>query len=355
MRGVRQCLLAVLAAGAVPAVAAQSLLYRPPNLSGTWVPPGGVLQFNFLHRFVVSAPPTNKVNNYPTFVFALGIGHQAALGVHYASNSVTVQTPYTPNEIELYARARSRSAEGAKGFTLSATPAYNFAAQSFDGEAGFDYTVGRFTASAAARGFTNALGSGEAGGALAGGLTFRLNDYIALGGDVASMVTDDSALAWSAGLSFVIPGSPHTFSLHASNTRSTTLQGASFASEAGGVAYGFEFTIPIHFSRFAPWFAKKSKDKAVEINVPFMNTTAAQVEMREFSFRADSVVITAGQSVGWINRDQVAHTVTFESGGVQSSGDMAAGGTFVAAFARPGVYRYHCAPHPNMKGVVVVK
>ena len=353
MRAVRLCLLAVLAAGAVPAVAAQSLLYRPPNLSGTWVPGGGVLQFNFMHRFVVGAPPANKVNNYPTFVFALGIGQQGAVGVHYASNSFTVREPYTPNEIELFARWRIRGAEGEKGLNISATPAYNFAAQSLDGEAAVDYNVGPFTVSGALRAFTDVFGSGEAGGALAGGLTFRLNDYIALGGDVASMVTQDSALAWSAGLSFVIPGSPHTFSLHASNAKSTTLQGASFAPDASGVAYGFEFTIPIHFSRFAPWFAKK--EKAVEINAPFMNTAAAQVEMREFSFRADSVVISAGQSVGWINRDEVAHTVTFDSGGVQSSGDLAARGTFVAAFPRPGVYRYHCAPHPNMKGVVVVK
>ena len=59
---VRQILLAILAVGAVPAVAAQSLLYRPPNLGGTWVPPGGVLQFNFMHRFfVASSAGNNKV------------------------------------------------------------------------------------------------------------------------------------------------------------------------------------------------------------------------------------------------------------------------------------------------------
>ena len=354
MRAVRQWMfVVVVAAAVVPAAAAQSLLYRPPNLGGTWVPAGGVLQFNFMHRFIVSAPPTNKVNNYPTFVFALGLGNKAALGVHYASNSVTVQTPYTPNEVELFGRWRNRRAEGEKGLTFSITPAYNFAAESFGGELAADYNVGPVTVNGAARAFQKAFGSDEGGAALAGGLTFRLNDYIALGGDVASMVTQDSGLAWSAGLSFVIPGSPHTFSLHASNSRSTTLQGASFAPDAGGVAYGFEFTIPIHFSRFAPWFHKK--DQAVEVTVPFMNTAAVQVEMREMSFRADSVVITAGQSVGWINRDQVAHTVTFDSGGPQSSGDMASGGTFVAAFPRPGVYRYHCVPHPNMKGVVVVK
>lgn len=32
-------------------VGAQSLLDRPPNLSGGWVVSTGTLQFNFVHRF----------------------------------------------------------------------------------------------------------------------------------------------------------------------------------------------------------------------------------------------------------------------------------------------------------------
>ena len=350
MRAVRQCLLAVLAAGAVPAAAAQSLLYRPPNLGGTWVPAGGVLQFNFLHRFSVAPAPSHKVTNYPTFTFALGLGHSLALGTRYATSSTLVPGNTKPNEFELYGRIRLGAAEGEQGVSLAVTPAYNTAAQSVDGEVALDFTKGIFTLSAAGRAMSDARGEGEARFAAAGGASLRINDYIALDGDVAQMFGTDGDPAWSAGLSFVIPGSPHTFSLHASTSTSTTIQGSSL--NAGTIIYGFEFTIPIHFSRFAPWFAKKDK---VIWGGEFMNTATARVEMREFSFRADSVVITAGQSVGWINRDEVAHTVTFESGGVQSSGDMAAGGTFVAAFPRPGVYRYHCAPHPNMKGVVVVK
>ena len=348
---------ALVAASAVIATpaSAQSLLYRPPNLSGTWVPAGGVLQFNFLHRFTVAPAPTHKVTNYPTFTFALGLGHGLALGTLYATSSTLVPGNAKPNEFELYGRVRFGADEGTNGIAVAVTPAFNTAARSFDGEVAVDVTRGAFTLSVAGRGIAKSRGDDSARVAVAGGASFRLNDFVAIDGDVAQLLGAGTDPAWSAGLSVVIPGSPHTFSLHASTSTSTTIQGASLG--VGRVIYGFEFTIPIHFSRFAPWFRRRTKptgERAVAVNVPFMNA-AAQVTVQEYRFAADSVTITAGQSVSWTNHDQVAHTVTFESGDVPSSGDIVAHATYAATFARPGVYRYHCAPHPMMKGVVVVK
>lgn len=358
MRFARPLTLAALAGTfsaasvAVPAVSAQSLLYRPPNAGGTWVPSGGVLQFNFMHRFLVaSSTASNKVTNYPTFTFALGLGHGLALGTHYSTNSFVVTSPYRPNEFELFARWRLGAGEGTRGLAVSLTPAYNAAARSFDGEVAVDYTVGSLTLTGAARGNTKTLGvSGAARVALAGGVTLRVNDYIALTGDVAKYLGVDTTAAWSAGLAFVIPGSPHTFSLHASTATSNSIQGASFGFAR--VLYGFEFTIPIHFSRFAPWFSRR--DRGVPFDGPMMNA-AAEVAMGEYRYAADSVVITTGQMVRWVNRDPVTHTVTFESQGVKSSPDVAQHGTFVVVFERPGTYHYHCVPHPMMKGVVVVR
>lgn len=358
MRLARPFALAVIAgtlsaaSALAPLAAAQSLVYRPPNSGGTWVPSGGVLQFNFMHRFVVaSSAGSNKVTNFPTFTFALGLGHGLALGTHYSTNSFVVLTPYRPNEFELFARWRMGAAEGSRGLALSVTPAFNAAARSPDGEIAVDYTTGPLTVSAAARGIALPFGvAGNAHAALAGGLTLRVNDYIALTGDASQYLGLDTTAAWSAGVAFVIPGSPHTFSFHASTATSNSIQGASFGFSR--VIYGFEFTIPIHFSRFAPWFSRRQR--AVQVNGPFMNA-AAQVTIGEYKYGADSVAITAGQTVQWMNHDPVAHTVTFESADVQSSGDIAPHGSFAATFARPGVYRYHCAPHPMMKGVVVVQ
>jgi plastocyanin len=355
MRLARWFALALVVAGAVGSLSAQSLIQRPPNLGGTWIPPGGVLQFNFLHRFVVSSAASKKISNFPTFAFILGLGHNLSFGTRYASNSFTVAQPTVKsNEFELLARLRFGAAEHEKGLALAITPAYNAAARSLDGEVSADYSRGRFTVSLAGRGIQKPFGSSSARFAAAGGVSLRLNDYVALSGDVAKLFGLDSAAAWSAGLSFVIPGSPHTFSLHASNSKSTTIQGASYGPNfsQGRVAYGFEFTIPIRFSRFAPWFGRGSR--AVPANGAMMNVGAA-LEIHGQAYKPDSVEVGRGASVRWVNRDFVDHTVTFEQPGPVSSNFIRTNGTFTARFDEPGVYRYHCTPHPDMKGVVVVK
>src|SRR6266566_3311647 len=79
---------ALLTLAAVAPLQAQSLLYRPPNLGGTWVPDGGVVQFNFVHRFYVTPGPSHSVINFPNFTLAAGFGHQAAFGAHFATRSI---------------------------------------------------------------------------------------------------------------------------------------------------------------------------------------------------------------------------------------------------------------------------
>jgi len=79
--------LLALAAAAVP-LRAQSLLYRPPNLGGTWVPDAGVVQFNFVHRFYVTPGPSHSVVNFPNFTIAAGFGRQVAFGALFATRSI---------------------------------------------------------------------------------------------------------------------------------------------------------------------------------------------------------------------------------------------------------------------------
>src|SRR6266566_9443329 len=123
----RQVWFAVLTLAFAAPLDAQSLLYRPANLGGTWVPDAGAVQFNFVHRFYVTGDPSHKVNNYPTFTLALGFGHAVGLGMHYGSNSQVVLLPgvYRPNETEFFARWRLLGSEGRPGFSVAVTPAYN--------------------------------------------------------------------------------------------------------------------------------------------------------------------------------------------------------------------------------------
>ena len=192
---------------------AQSLLYRGPNMGGTWVPDAGVVQFNFLHRFYVTPGPSHSVINYPSFTLAAGFGHAVAVGGRFATKSLvgTGASAQSSNETELFARWRPVGAEGAPGLSVAVTPAYNLLAKSVDGELALDWTRGALTLEAAARGMTRELGtSGERQMALAGGAVARLTRYIALSADLGSFVAPvNGRAAWSVALNFLIPGSPH--------------------------------------------------------------------------------------------------------------------------------------------------
>jgi plastocyanin len=341
---------ATLSLVALPALHAQSTLFRPPNLGGTWTPEPGVVQFDFIHRFYV-APDAggHKVSNFPTFTLALGLNQQIAVGTHYGTSSSVVQTPYRPNEIEVYGRWRVIGGEGRPGFAVSVEPAYNFAARSVDGELSLEYTRGRLTLFGAARGMSKASGLDTARVALAGGFAARLTDYIGISGDVGGLVSPSMRKAWGVAIDLAIPGSPHTFSLEASNASTSTIQGNSVGFSR--TLYGFEFTIPLHLGRFRPWFHGSPAQPGATGSAP--GALAGEVRMVQLKYAPDSITISVGQTVTWANRDPLEHTVTFE--GDSAAAPIAPNSTFSRRFDTPGVYLYHCTPHPFMRGVVVVR
>src|SRR5690242_21188636 len=341
-----------------PSLNAQSLLYRGPNMGGTWVADGGVVQFNFLHRFYVAPGPSHTVINYPNFTLAAGFGHGVEFGGRFATKSLVGigANAQSTNETELFARWRPVGAEGSDGFSVALTPAYNLLAKSVDGEVAVDWTRGWLTLQGAGRGVGRELGRvGEHQVALAGGVIARFTQYIGVSADLGSFVAPvNNRAAWSVALNVLIPGSPHTFSFEASNATSATIQGASVGYAPTGsnqILYGFEFTIPLHLKRFAPWFHGSPKPVALGASGA---AVGAEVDMAAVKFAGETVTISAGQAVRWTNRDPLEHTVTFD-GAEAGSPPIPPNGTYVHRFDKPGTYTYHCTPHPFMKGVVVVK
>ncbi len=351
MRRLLVCVLAILASP----LTAQSLLYRSPNMSGTWVPDPGVVQFNFLHRFYVSPGPGHNVANYPTFILAVGLPAHLAMGMRYATYS-DASTSSRSNETELYGRWQRMLGT----VTLAVTPAYNLAAKSLDGEIGVDWTMGPLTLLGAVRAMSRAYKADTARVALAGGVVVRFNQYVGISGDIASLLSPRSGerAAWSAGLVFQIPNAPHTFSLHASNVSVNTIEGSSRKGFILGFLkkplYGFEFTIPLHLSRFGAWFRKSPRAAPVtgDVDAP----VAATLTITAMKFPADTVFISAGQAVRWNNTDPLGHTIAFAAGSGETNSDLIPQNVaYVHRFNRPGTYSYYCTPHPFMKGVIVVR
>lgn len=250
-------LILVVPAGA----SAQSLLDRPPNISGDWTGAPGTLYFHFIHRFSTSSAPERKVSNVPTFLLGAGLPFRLLAGVNYSTNSSLA--PRFPNEWELFARWHPISEDNGAPLDVGGQVGYNNAAEGLDGEVSIARRFGPARLIGVARALSDPFESGNVRYAFGGGGTVRLGTYVALAGDVSTFTNRDSSerVAWSAGLHLAIPLSPHTFSLQVTNTLVSTLQGISRGTE--GRRYGFEFTIPLTLRRYFGRRAEQSPGDSV--------------------------------------------------------------------------------------------
>lgn len=83
--------------------------------------------------------------------------------------------------------------------------------------------------------------------------------------------------------------------------------------------------------------------------------TVAEVGIAGYKFEPVEVSIKVGDSVRWTNHEKrTSHSVLFPAEGGLESERMFPDESWVRRFEKPGRYDYHCGPHPEMKGVVVV-
>lgn len=333
--------IAGLAVALPAALGGQSVLERPPNIAGGWIGTRGTLQFNFVHRFGVSAAPLRKVTSSPSFLFSYTFPVFDA-GFTYATSSDVA--PAFPNEWEAF--ARFAPIRDHVGLQLG----YNQAARSVDAEVALRHMAGPLRLVAVGRYLSDGYASDTARVAVGGGATFRLSRWFALAGDITSLLEKrpGEEVAWGAGLQIAIPYSPHTFSLQVTNTNTATLQGSSRGIDR--VRGGFEFTIPITLGRYFGKRRVTAQDGAAGAR----GETATQAEIRGNAFAPSRIEIAAGTTIRWTNNDQVVHTVTADDGS-WDSGPIEPGASWSRTFDAAGDHSFHCTPHPFMRGVVVVR
>jgi plastocyanin len=331
------------ASGVADLASCQSVLDRPPNLSGGWLGAPGTLQFNFVHRFGVGDAPLRKVTNSPTFLLAYELPLPLLIGFNYATSSDVAAA--FPNEWEVFGRY------GQRGIALQA--GYNQAAGSGDFELTGSRALGRLRLIAVGRLLSNGYHSDTTRYAIGGGATLRLNRWFALAGDATTLLDrrPSEKAAWGAGLQIAIPYSPHTFSLQVTNTNTATLQGASRGIDR--VRGGFEFTIPFTLSRY---FGRRARTAAKNGGAEgaASNANATPAEVRTMTFNPKRIEIAAGTTVRWTNTDPLVHTITADDGS-WDSGPIEPGKSWSHTFTQAGEYAFHCTPHPFMKAVVVVR
>ena len=72
------------------------------------------------------------------------------------------------------------------------------------------------------------------------------------------------------------------------------------------------------------------------------------------AYSPDSVNVSVGGTVTWMNNDSTAHTSTSDASG-WDSGVVAPGASFSRTFPTAGTFSYHCTLHTGMVGKVVVQ
>jgi plastocyanin len=79
------------------------------------------------------------------------------------------------------------------------------------------------------------------------------------------------------------------------------------------------------------------------------------VRIEGYQYQPAEVTIRAGDSVRWTNHEKrTSHSVLFPRDGGLESERMFPERKLAEALRKAGRYDYHCGPHPEMKGVVVV-
>lgn len=346
----RHALAAVLAVMLPAVAAAQSALGHSPNLRGEWSLERWQTALVIGHRFEFISGGDELIN-LPTMTLAMGLFERLAVGLDFTSNSEIVPHKLGGNETQYWA---SISALRGRRGRLDGLLARNTAARSTDGALTGRIRTGPVSFLAEGRVFSDALGTGSGGAALAGGAVLHLTRYLELSGDVGRMLEPDTlSSVWSAGVAVAIPGTRHTLSLHATNVGAMTLQGASRKKVLGpgSVRYGFTFSAPLG-SR-AQW-ARIFRPGPTGRADADADTATVTVDMRMLAFTPREIRIQPGETVLWVNHDPLEHTVTADDGS-WTSPLLGEGGRYRRAFSRPGRYTYHCTPHPQMTAVVIVE
>ncbi len=88
---------------------------------------------------------------------------------------------------------------------------------------------------------------------------------------------------------------------------------------------------------------------------------SSDVVIANYAFTPAVLAVATGTTVIWVNMDHVMHTVSFGEHGEDHAEEAVDSGplyhmdSWSHTFDEPGVYQYHCDPHPSMTGTVIVE
>ena len=78
------------------------------------------------------------------------------------------------------------------------------------------------------------------------------------------------------------------------------------------------------------------------------------VEVQDFSFHPEKLLVSVGTTVTWTNKDPATHTASADDG-LFDTKSMQPGTSHTFTFERAGTFAYHCNIHPTMTAAIIVR
>lgn len=80
-----------------------------------------------------------------------------------------------------------------------------------------------------------------------------------------------------------------------------------------------------------------------------------EITIDNFSFQPQTLTVTVGTTVTWINHDDIPHTVLSVDKKTIVSPALDTDEKFSYTFTAVGTNNYYCSVHPHMKGRIIVE
>jgi plastocyanin len=108
---------------------------------------------------------------------------------------------------------------------------------------------------------------------------------------------------------------------------------------------------------FAGWSMLKRAPLLLALfSISALAQNTVEVRIENYKYDPAEVRIKAGDTVRWVNREKrTSHSVVFPKEGGLESERKFPDESWPRRFDKAGRYEYHCGPHPEMKGSIVVE
>jgi plastocyanin len=98
----------------------------------------------------------------------------------------------------------------------------------------------------------------------------------------------------------------------------------------------------------------QGKDSQTRESAP-VKATKTEVAIENFRFSPNTLTLSVGATVTWVNHDNVPHVVSSADNQFKKSTVLKSGHSFSHTFVTTGTYSYFCSIHPRMTGKIIVK